>query len=187
MSSNFNHTTRRRFCTLLGSSALLGIATEGLVSVAQTSPPAANTDAISILVDDHRRIEALMNQIAQTPASNPTQRAQLLQQLINLLTVHNFTEENLIYPAIRDIANLPNDATMLYQQQDQSKVLVFELDQLPKNDDPDWSNRFATFESALLSHVAQEENVDFPRLRTAVGPKLTELTTKVRQLRSHWS
>lgn len=185
MLSNFNHTTRRRFCTILGGSALLGIATENLVSVAQTSPPAVNTDVIGILVDEHRRIEALMNQIAQTPASNPTQRTQLLQQLINLLTVHNFTEENLVYPAIRDIANLMSDATTLYQEQDQSKVLAFELNQLPKSD-PDWSNLFATFQSALLSHVAQEENVDFPRLRTAVGPKIAQLTTQALQLRSHW-
>ncbi|MBV9388083.1 MAG: hemerythrin domain-containing protein [Chroococcidiopsidaceae cyanobacterium CP_BM_ER_R8_30] len=186
MLSNFNHTTRRRFCTLLGTSALLGIATENLASVAQTNAPATDTDAISILVDDHRRIEALMNQIAQTPASDPTQRSQLLQQLIDLLTVHNFSEENLVYPAIRDIANLPGDATTLYQEQDQTKVLVFELNQLPKSD-PDWGNLFTTFQNALLSHVAQEENVDFPRLRTAVGPKLSVLTTQMLQLRSHWS
>lgn len=84
-----------------------------------------------------------MKQISQTPASNPTQRAQLLQKLANLLTVHNSTEEDLVYPAIRDIADLPSDATTLYQQQDEAKIIVFELDQLSKSD-PDWGNRFAT-------------------------------------------
>ena len=186
MLNKFNHRTRRRFCTLVGTSALLGIATENLVSVARTSASTINTDAISILVDDHRLIEALMNQIAQTPASNPTRRTRLLQQLIDILTVHNFSEENVVYPAIKDIANLPNDATTLYQEQDLAKVQVFELNQLSTSD-PDWGNRFTTFQNAVLSHVAQEENVDFPSLRTAAGPtKLAELTTQVIQLRSHW-
>jgi len=187
MLNDSKHITRRRFVTVLGSTALLSIAAEGFLapSAAQTSAPATGRDAIDILLEDHRQIEALMNQIAQTSASYPTQRAQLLQQLADLLTVHNATEENLIYPAIRNIANLPSDATTLYQQQDQAKVFVFELDQLSKSD-PDWGSRFSTLQNAVLAHVAQEENTDFPSLRRAAGPQLVELTTKVLQLRSHW-
>ena len=75
---------------------------------------------------------------------------------------------------------------MLYHQQDEAKVLVFGLDQLSKSD-PHWSSRFAKLRSAVLAHIEQEENVDFPRLRKAAGPKLAQLTVKVRQLRSHWS
>ncbi len=187
MSNNSYRMSRRQLVGLLGSSALLGIATERLLpAAAQTSAPATGGNAIDILLEDHRKIKALMNQIAQTSAGNPTQRAQLLQQLADLLTVHNSTEENLVYPAIRDIAARPNDAAMLYHQQDEAKIIVFELDQLSKSD-PRWSSRFATLHSAVLAHVAQEENIDFPHLRTAAGPKLAELTTKVRQLRSHWS
>lgn len=187
MANNFYHMSRRQLVGLLGSGAFLGIATQRLLpAAAQTSTPTAGGTAIDILVEDHRKIKALMNQISQTSAGNSTQRTQLLQQLADLLTVHNSTEENLVYPAIRDIAARPNDAATLYHQQDEAKVLVFELDQLSKSD-PRWGSRFETLRSAVLAHVAQEENIDFPRLRTAAGPRLTELTAKVRQLRSHWS
>ena len=150
-----------------------------------TSPSARGGDAIDILLADHRQIESYLNQISQTPATNPTQRAQLLQQLATLLTIHNATEENYIYPAIRDVARRPNDSATLYQQQDQAKVIMFELDQLAKNS-PNWDSRFAALRTALMAHVAQEERTEFPQLRQAAGPKMTALTTKVRQLRSQF-
>jgi len=148
--------------------------------------PAVKGDAIDILLEDHRRIEALLNQISQTSANNPTQRTQLLQQLISLLTIHNATEEHLVYPAIYAIANLQTNARQLYQQQDQAKLLTFELDQLSKSD-PNWDDRFNVFRKALLAHVSQEEKSDFPRLRQAAGNKLTAITAKVRQLRSQFN
>jgi hypothetical protein len=91
-----------------------------------------------------------------------------------------------IYPAIRDIATLPNDANTLYMQQDQAKVLAFELDRLAK-DNTNWDRRFATFRNAVLAHVSQEEKTDFPRLRQAAGANMTTLTAKVQQLRSAWN
>ena len=182
-----NFMKRRYLVTVLGSGAILGVMTKGFKSVAQTtSEPSASGDAIDILLADHRNIEALMDQIAQTTDSDVTAREQLLQQLADLFTLHNSTEENIIYPAIRDIADLPIDTVKLYYEQDEAKIMVFELDQLPKND-PQWGNRFKKLRTAVLAHVAQEENIDFPRLRTAAGPKLAELTTKVLQLRSHWN
>ena len=100
MSNNFFRMSRRQLVALVGSSALLGIATRLLPTAAQTTAPAASDTAIDVLLEDHQKIKALMNQIAQTSDGNPSQRTHLLQQLAELFTVHNSTEENLIYPAI---------------------------------------------------------------------------------------
>ena len=113
---------RRHLVAVLGGSALIGIVTKSLKSVAQTtSEPTVsgntttvNGDVIDILLDDHRKIKALMDQILQTTDSDAAEREQLLQQLADLFTLHNSTEENLIYPAVRDIANLPIDTVELY-------------------------------------------------------------------------
>ena len=191
MSNDSNHMTRRRLVAVFGSSAVFSVAMKRLLPAAAqqktTAPsptPATPSDAIATLIQDHRAITTLMTQIAQT--SNPTQRTQLLQQLANLLTLHNSSEENLIYPAIRDIANEQSDAQTLYQQQDTAKVLLFELDQLSKSD-PNWGTRFATFRSGVLAHISQEETRDFPRLRQIAGTtKLNQITAEFNQLRSHW-
>lgn len=140
--SNDPITFTRRQLTTLFSGALLGIVAEHApagaqapvpaISAMEASPAAASGNAIDILIQDHRRIGALMTQIAATSAGDALQRAALLQRLADLLTIHNASEENLVYPAIRDLANRPQDAATLYHQQDEAKVLVFELDQMPK-------------------------------------------------------
>jgi hemerythrin superfamily protein len=182
---NFRSVARRKFLTFLGGSVLFGVAVKNFV-IPSASAQTPNGDAIDILIQDHRTIADLLLQIAQTPASNPTQRTQLLQQLANLLTVHNASEENFIYPAIRNIAGLPRDASLLFQQQDNSKIILFSLNQVPP-DSPQWDRLLATLTNALVNHVSQEENVDFPRLRQTAGPLLPVLTAQVVQLRSRFN
>ena len=85
---------------------------------------AIGSDAIEILLNDHRAVQGILDQL---PNAIGPQREELMERLKGLLTIHNASEENLVYPAIRELAKRPMHAGQLYHQQDEAKVVVWEL------------------------------------------------------------
>jgi hemerythrin superfamily protein len=141
-------------------------------------------DAIEILLNDHEAVKRLFEQLAGSAAG---ERAIVLEQLKSLLTVHNATEENLVYPAIRFVAGRPRDAETLYHQQDEAEAGLWSIDATIKGalkgDDPD--EQIRTLQKAVLAHVRKEEETEFPHLREALkGNALKQLTNDVREFRS---
>jgi hemerythrin superfamily protein len=144
------------------------------------SAPVVGNDAVEILENDHRRIKALLSELAEGDEAN---RAATLDELKALLTIHNASEENLVYPAIRVIGRHPGQSDTLYHQQDEAKVAVWELDMLSE-DGRDFEARAKKLQSAVLAHIKKEEEHEFPHLREAAGEEaLQELTGALRELR----
>src|SRR5579871_4312208 len=109
-------------------------------TVAQTG------DAIDLLIAEHRQIEGLLNAL---PEAAPGARMQLLDELKKIVVPHNATEENVIYPAIHEIAARPMHAGRLYHQQDEAAVLVWELSNL--EDDREWVAKATKLRDAVLA------------------------------------
>jgi hemerythrin superfamily protein len=157
----------------------------GNTATAQSSGVATNgNDAIEILLNDHKVVKSLFEQLA---SSESGERAAVLEQLKALLTVHNATEENLVYPAIRFVASRPRDAETLYHQQDEAEAALWSIDATIKGvvdgDDPD--DQIRTLQKAVLAHVRKEEETEFPHLRDALkGNALRQLTKDVKEFRS---
>jgi hemerythrin superfamily protein len=144
----------------------------------------AGDDAIEILLNDHKVVKSLLEQLA---GSDSSQRATVLEQLKAVLVVHNATEENLVYPAIRFVAARPRDAETLYHQQDEAEAALWSIDATIKGvidgDDPD--EQIQALQKAVLAHVRKEEETEFPHLREALkGGALRQLTDDVREFRS---
>lgn len=145
---------------------------------------AATGDSVfDILHNDHKRIHHMLNELIETVAG----REQTLMELGSLFTVHNATEENFVYPAIAEVAGRKSDAVTLYHQQDEAKMVAWQLDALlhMREPEPEHFTALATkLRAAVLEHVAMEQNVDFPKLQAALGPQGTaNLTDKVRAFR----
>jgi iron-sulfur cluster repair protein YtfE (RIC family) len=181
-----NAFTRRTAAGLIAAAALTPLAP----AVAQSQPmvapplPGGATDVIALLETEHRAALSLLDQIIAS--SDGAERAHLLNRLGDALTIHNANEENIIYPAIRDAAHRADDAAMLYHQQDESKVIIAQLTMMPK-ERPEFTARARQLRTALAAHIHQEETVDFPAVRSAVGARLAELTAMSAQLRAHWN
>lgn len=144
----------------------------------------AGDDAIEILLNDHQVVKSLFEQLA---GSDGGERAVVLEQLKALLTVHNATEENLVYPAIRFVAGRPRDAETLYHQQDEAEAGLWSIDATIKGvlDGNDADDQIQTLQKAVLAHVRKEEETEFPHLRKALrGNALRQLTDDVREFRS---
>ena len=92
--------------------------------------PAKGSDAVEILMNDHRLIEGLLERL--TSAVDNAERKSALEELKAVLTIHNATEENLVYPAIERIARKRAEAQHLYHETAEADVVVFELDSMLK-------------------------------------------------------
>jgi hemerythrin superfamily protein len=148
---------------------------------------ATANDAIDILENDHENIKALFAQLVSATQAN--ERTNILEQLKAILTVHNATEENLVYPAVRVAASRAKDADTLYHQQDEAKVGIWKLDAMLKGtlDEADFGAQAEELQKAVLAHIRKEEETEFPHLRDALkGKGLTQLSGAVREFRSEF-
>ncbi len=136
-------------------------------------------DALSILINDHVAVKEML--IALNEAA-PGQREPLLKRLKLLLTVHNATEENLVYPAIRLLSRHPEESATLYQQTASADVIVWMLSNLDPAD-PAFETNAADLRDAVLEHVRLEEEQEFPALREAAVAEMAKLTADVREFR----
>jgi len=157
---------------------------------AATAPTGSITtsgkDAIEILLNDHKQVKSLFEQLA---SSDEGERATVLEELKELLTVHNATEENLVYPAIRFVAKRPREAETLYHQQDEAEAGLWSIDSTIKGllDGDDVDEQIQALQKAVLAHVRKEEETEFPHLREALkGDALKQLTDDVREFRSNF-
>lgn len=146
--------------------------------------PLRGSDAVEILLNDHQVIKGLLTNLVQ---SKQTQvRQETLEQLKAALTIHNATEENLVYPALQVVAGEKSESKHLYEETAAADVLIFELDTLlKKGDDAGFSEKAEMLRDAVLEHIDDEEKKAFPDLRKQSDPQQSAmLTESVREFRS---
>ncbi len=146
------------------------------------SLPTRGNDAVEILVNDHQTIKSLLS--ALTSDSFQQQQA-TLESLKAALTIHNATEENLVYPALREVAGKKSESQHLYQETAEADVLVFQLDTMIKTGNIDeFQTTAKKLQKAVLEHIEDEEQKAFPALQQrADGSQARMLTDAVRQFR----
>jgi hemerythrin superfamily protein len=145
--------------------------------------PARGGDAVEILIADHEVIKKLLDQLVD--ATTPARRKSTLEQLKGVLTIHNATEENLVYPALAVIAHRKMQSHHLYHETADADVLVFKIDQaLQSAEDVDFQKLAFEFRDAVLEHIEDEENSAFPKLQEHAEPaEMKSLTKNVRDFR----
>lgn len=137
---------------------------------------ARGSTAIEILVNDHQIIKSLLNQLVSTANGS---RRDTFDRLKSALTVHNATEENLVYPALAIAAGEKSESQHLFHETAEADTLVFELDMMLKeSDDARFAAGAGKLQKAVLEHIDAEENTAFPHLQkhadAAQGQQLTD-------------
>ncbi|MBV8724637.1 MAG: hemerythrin domain-containing protein, partial [Candidatus Eremiobacteraeota bacterium] len=108
--------------------------------------PARGNDAAEILRNDHNVIKSLLRDL--TTASG-AQRQRVMGQLKGVLTIHNATEENLVYPALNKVADSKMESDHLHHETAEADVLLFELDSMLKErDSSDFGAKAEKFQKA---------------------------------------
>ena len=145
--------------------------------------PARGHDAVEILINDHNVVKSLLEQLAN--ARETARRKSVLEQLKAALTVHNATEESLVYPALAEVAGKKSEAQHLYHETAEADVLVFQLDtMLKEGEESEFESTASKLREAILEHIDDEEQKAFAHLREKAEPQQAKmLTDSVREFR----
>lgn len=176
---------------------MLGSAAVGLAAAAVAAPAVAapmmhdmdrmarmpmltQGDWMSQVKAQHQAIDREFQMIKATRDNQMDKRMQHFKMLATLLTGHSITEEVALYPGIAingDVAG----SDRLYMEQQHAKVMVAELDNMPKSG-PDFMPRLTALESAIKAHVAEEEGDLYPKLmRQASADMNQKMSTDFRR------
>jgi hemerythrin-like domain-containing protein len=130
-----------------------------------------STDAIVLLKQDHQEIRRLFRDFQRAGENATASKGKLVDKIIELLTIHTYIENEVMYPRIRDLLpDLEDDVLESYEEHHVADVLVMELAAMKPTDE-----RFVAKTTVLIEnvthHIEEEEQEWFPKVREGLGRK----------------
>ena len=130
-----------------------------------------STDAIVLLKNDHKEIRKVFRDFQKAGEDAHVTKGKLVKKMIELLTVHTYIENEVMYPRVRELLpDLEHDVLESYEEHHVADVLVMELYGMT----PD-AERFDAKTTVLIEnvrhHIEEEEEDWFPKVREGLGRK----------------
>jgi hemerythrin superfamily protein len=125
------------------------------------SKASSETNAISMLKEDHQTVKGLFDKFEKS--DNPAEKQKIISDAIHELRVHATIEEEIFYPAIRNEVedDILNEAEVEHHV---ARMLIAELDE--SKDNEDYRNaRFTVLAEAVRHHIKEEEGQMFPQAK----------------------
>jgi hemerythrin-like domain-containing protein len=128
-----------------------------------------STDAIVLLKNDHDEIRKLFREFEGAGENATVTKGKIVTKVIELLTVHTYIENEIMYPEVRKLLpDLEDDILESYEEHHVADVLVMELAAM----EPD-AERFDAKTTVLIEsvehHMEEEESAWFPKVRAGLG------------------
>ena len=93
-----------------------------------------SSDAIVVLKADHKEIRGLFREFQAAGDNAHKKKAKVVGQIIRLLTVHTFIENEVMYPEVRKLLpELEDDVLESYEEHHVADLLCVELSGMPAN------------------------------------------------------
>ena len=130
-----------------------------------------STDAIVMLKQDHQEVRRVFRQFEKAGDGAEKRKGELVDRMIELLTIHTYLENEVMYPRVRELVpDLEDDILESYEEHHVADVLVMELAGMKPSDE-----RFDAKTTVLIEnvehHMDEEEQEWFPQVREALGRK----------------
>jgi hemerythrin superfamily protein len=130
-----------------------------------------STDAIVLLKKDHQEVRKLFTSFEKAGDDATVAKGEIVDQIIELLTVHTYIENEVMYPRVRELLpDLEDDVLESYEEHHVADVLVAELAAMEPTDE-----RFTAKTTVLIEnvrhHMEEEEQEWFPKVREGLGRK----------------
>ena len=119
-------------------------------------------DAIALLKADHQAVQKLFDQYEKTRSDD--RKATLAEQICEELTVHARIEEEIFYPAAREVLrdeDLIDEATVEHAG---AKDLIAQIEAGKPSDDL-FDAKVTVLGEYIKHHVKEEQNEMFPKIR----------------------
>ena len=143
-----------------------------------------STDAIVRLKQDHKEIRNLFRRFQQAGENATQQQGQLVEQILEALTVHTYIENECMYPRVRYLLpDLGEDVLESYEEHHVADVLCSELAAL-KPDSERFHAKTTVLIESVTHHMDEEEQDWFPQVRKGLGrTQLQELGAELIELK----
>jgi hemerythrin-like domain-containing protein len=130
-----------------------------------------STDAIVLLKDEHKEIRKAFRAFEGAGDEAHAAKGRIVDRIIELLTMHTYIENEVMYPRVRDLLpDLEDDVLESYEEHHVADVLVLELSTMEPDDE-----RFTAKTTVLIEnvehHMEEEEQDWFPKVRAGLGRK----------------
>ena len=133
-----------------------------------------STDAIVMLKDDHKQILRTFRDFENAGENAHKTKANLVDRIIELLTVHTYIENEVMYPRVRELVpELEDDVLESYEEHHVADVLVMELAAM-KPDHERFTAKTTVLIENVRHHIKEEEEEWFPEVREALGRKVLQ-------------
>lgn len=123
----------------------------------------APQDAVALLKQDHRTVEALFDEFEQADES---EQSELATRICQMLTVHTQIEEELLYPQAKEAFGEEEDE-MVYEaeiEHGSAKELIAKIE-AGTPEDPEFKPLVKVLSEYVKHHVKEEEKQLFPSLK----------------------
>ncbi|MBL8544943.1 MAG: hemerythrin domain-containing protein [Hyphomonadaceae bacterium] len=120
----------------------------------KTPARAAAPDAIKLLKDDHRQVEAWFDEFEST--NSGSKKNKLATQICLALRVHTQIEEEILYPACREAGIEEDMMDEADVEHDGAKKLIAEIEAGSAGDDH-WDAKVKVLGEMIKHHVKEEE------------------------------
>jgi hemerythrin-like domain-containing protein len=120
-------------------------------------------DAVELIKQDHRTVDGLFKQFEG--ASSAAQKGNIVNQVIRELSIHAAIEEEILYPAVRDV--LPDGDEMVgdfLEEHHEAKELLKKLDRMDAGDH-EFDPTMRTLMQEIRHHVEEEEQDTLPKFK----------------------
>ncbi|MCW2762197.1 MAG: hemerythrin [Marmoricola sp.] len=130
-----------------------------------------STDAIVLLKDEHKQIRKTFRDFEKAGEKAYATKGKLVDRMIELLTVHTYIENEVMYPRVRELLpEVEDDVLESYEEHHVADVLVIELSVMKPEDE-----RFTAKTTVLIEnvdhHIDEEEKEWFPKVRAGLSRK----------------
>ena len=143
-----------------------------------------STDAIVILKNDHKDIRKAFSDFEKAGENAHATKGKVVDRIIELLTVHTYLENEVMYPRVRALLpEVEDDVLESYEEHHVADLLVVELAALTPT-----AERFTAKTTVLIEnvrhHMDEEEQDWFPKVREGLSRKtLQEIGAEMEQAR----
>jgi len=130
-----------------------------------------STDAIVLLKDDHKEVRKLFREFEKAGDKATVRKGQIVTRIIELLTIHTYLENEVMYPEVRKLLpDLEDDVLESYEEHHVADVLCLELHTM-KPDDERFDAKTTVLIELVTHHMGEEEQDWFPKVRDGLGRK----------------
>lgn len=168
--------TARSFAIGAAAGLTAGLAANAVRKIFVQAPTMMAGQWDEALAAEHQATLAIFDQIEKTEDKHTARRAILLTQLKHALAKHALQEENAVYAALRTHGQVA-EADHLNSDHGYVKQYLFELSAMARHH-PQFLPKIRDFRAMIETHMREEEEKIFPKLRGLLSEEENAALTK---------